>query len=129
MSRPSPAPRSDSPEHDFVRCIPQLCERTDSAAASSISANEYEVDYNLLQLPEPSYPVESRPAGMCGVITEKLIQERKEGDTFIFVGLNRILVLTVLDKKTFVASLGPAHWLMSYEKLQRTMFSKREHRQ
>lgn len=128
MFQPSPAPRSESLEQDIAQCIPHVCERTDSAAASWIATNEYEVDcarfivtqpltsgdYNLLQLValSSSYSVESRTAGICGFTTEQLIQEREEGDTFIFTGLDLILALAVPDPKTLVISLASAHWLL-----------------
>lgn len=49
---------------------------------------------------------------MCGKTTEQMVQEYKEGDTFIFPSLDRILPLGVPDPTTTLPSLASARCLL-----------------
>lgn len=96
-----PQPNDGTPEQEFVQCIPQI-RRSDPSAESWVDANEYDVDngnyfltdplpagdFNFIQVADlPSHAASLQIAGMCGVTTEKLVQEREDGEKFILPSL------------------------------------------
>lgn len=123
LLRHAEIPMSNSSRNSYRSCANVTIRRTlcgswstnaRSNAHPSSSSTLPAGDFNLLQLAErsASYSIDSLTAGICCVIAEQLVQGREEGDTFIFLRLDRILPLAVPHPKTLMASLVSARWLL-----------------